>query len=244
MNPEIKRTISYLKSKNKVLLLTTSNRSDRPTDKPKSTQIAEYIQKKLGDDKCEIVDVSELKIYNCCGNVSDNDGNHCGLKKFNLKDKKKNPSGYLRCSISHDAKDDQLWKVTNPLFESDAVVFFASVRWGQTNAYYQKLIERLNWIENRWTTLNEDNIVKGMDAGIILVGHNWNGANVLRTQKQVLKFYGFDVPEEISWHWQYTKDELDETQDGYKKDPKVFEQIFQLAVELKESFISWLKHKN
>ena len=243
MNPELKRTINYLKSKNKVLLLTTSNRSDRPKDKPKSTQLAEYIQQQLGEKKCEIIDVTKLKIYNCCGNVSDNDGNHCGLKDFILKNKKKNKSGYLRCSISRDAEDDQLWKITNPLFESDAVVFFGSIRWGQANAYYQKLIERLNWIENRWATLGEDNIIKDIEAGIILVGHNWNGHNVLRIQKQVLKFYGFEVPEELSWNWQYTRDELDETQEGYKRDPKVFENIFKVLQQLKESFKSWLIKK-
>jgi hypothetical protein len=58
---------------------------------------------------------------------------------------------------------------------------------------YQKLIERLSWIENRHTTLGEDNILDGKDAGIILIGHNWRGTEVLETQKIVLEYFGFHV---------------------------------------------------
>jgi multimeric flavodoxin WrbA len=243
MNLQLKRTIEQLKPKTKVLLLTTSNRSPKSKDTPKSTQIAEYIQKKLGEDKCKLIDVASLKIIQCSGNVSEKDGNVCGVKDALLKSKTKNPSGYHRCWVSWAHDDDQLWKITKELFESDVVIFFGSVRWGQTNSIYQKLIERLNWIENRHTTLKEDNIIKDIEAGIILVGHNWNGINVLRTQKQVLKFYGFDVNDNLCWNWQYTRDELDETQEGYKRDPKVFEKVFEIANVLKESFISWLRYK-
>jgi hypothetical protein len=105
-------------------------------------------------------------------------------------------------------------------------VFFGSVRWGQTNAIYQKLIERLCWIENRHTTLKESNIVKNIQAGIILTGQNWNGENVVETQKQVLKFYGFDVRDDICWNWQYTNNANDETKESYKNAIKEFhEQI-------------------
>jgi hypothetical protein len=38
----------------------------------------------------------------------------------------------------------------------------------QANMYYQNLIERLNWIENRHTTLGESNIVKDIETGFHL----------------------------------------------------------------------------
>jgi len=120
-----------------------------------------------------------------------------------------------------------LWKISKELFESEVVMFFVSVRWGQTNAYYQKLIERLNWIENRHTTLSENNIVKDIDAGIILVGQNWNGENVVKTQKEVYKYFGFNVPKELSWNWQYTSNSNDESKRSYKLAPKEFEKILQ-----------------
>jgi len=218
LKKEIKNTIDFLEKKEKVLFLTTSNRYEKNIDDiPKSTQLAHYIQELVGMRKIEIIDVSKLNIYNCEGNVSSAEGNGCGKKEALLKDKDKNPSGYHRCWCSLHHKDDELWKISKLLFESDCVVFFASVRWGQTNSIYQKLIERLCWIENRHTTLKESNIVKNINAGVILTGQNWNGEQILETQKQVLKFYGFDVNDNICWNWQFTKNSNDETKESYKK---------------------------
>lgn len=214
----IEKTINFIEKKNKVLFLTTSNRWEKAADDiPKSTQIAYHIQELVGMKKVEIIDVSKLNIYVCEGNVSGANGNTCGVKDSLLKNSDKNPSGYHRCWCSINNKDDELWKISKSLFESDCVVFFGSVRWGQTNSIYQKLIERLCWIENRHTTLKESNIVKDISAGIILTGQNWNGSNVIEIQKQVLKFYGFDVRDDISWNWQYTNNANDETKDSYKK---------------------------
>jgi multimeric flavodoxin WrbA len=218
LKKNIEKTMKFLETKNKVLFLTTSNRYEKNVDDvPKSTQIAYYMQELLGMKKVEVIEVPKLNIYICEGNVSSANGNTCGKKEALLTDKDRNPSGYHRCWCSFKHKDDDLWKITKPLFESDCVVFFGSVRWGQTNSIYQKLIERLCWIENRHTTLKESNIVKDICAGIILTGQNWNGVNVVETQKQVLKFYGFDVPNDISWNWQYINNANDETKESYKK---------------------------
>ena len=222
--------INYLKDKEKVLLLTTSNRWEGDKEQPKSTQLAEFVKKEVGNN-AELIDVSKLTIYCCEGNVSKMDGNNCGVKDAALKDKEKNPTGDHRCWASINNKDDELWKVSKPLFEADAVIFFVSVRWGQANSVYQKLIERLNWIENRHTTLEEDNIIEGKDAGIVVIGQNWNGTAVLDTQKKVLDFYGFNVPDELCFNWQYTDDALDETQESYKKAPEAFEKSFDIKLK-------------
>ena len=233
-NPEVyqekvSRVIEHLKKKKKVLFLTTSNRWEGDKEKPKSTILAEFIKSKVGDT-VELIDVSKLNIYCCEGNVSKKDGNNCGVKEAVLKDKEKNPSGNHRCWASINNKDDELWKVSKPLFEADAVVFFISIRWGQTNSVYQRLIERLDWIENRYSTLKEDNIIKDKDVGIIAVGQNWNGANVIETQKQVLDFYGFNLVDDLCFNWQYTKDTLDESQKSYKDASKAFEKVFGIKV--------------
>ena len=214
----LEKTIKFLETKEKVLFLTTSNRKDKNIDDvPKSTQLAYHIQELVGMKKIKIIEVPKLKIYVCEGNVSSANGNGCGKKESLLKDKDKNPSGYHRCWCSLNNKDDELWKISKELFESDCVVFFGSVRWGQTNSIYQKLIERLCWIENRHTTLKESNIVKNVCAGAIFIGQNWNGLNVIDTQKEVLKYYGFDVKNEICWNWQYTENANDESKESYKK---------------------------
>ena len=220
----LQKTLDYLSNKDKILFITTSNRWKGDDEIPKSSRLALWLKEELGD-KVTILDATKLKIYNCEGNVSTNEGDKCGLKDSVLKDKDKNPSGYHRCWASLNSKDDELWKISKELFDSEVVMFFVSVRWGQTNAYYQKLIERLNWIENRHTTLGENNVVKDIDAGIILIGQNWNGENVLKTQKEVYKYFGFNVPKELSWNWQYTSNSNDESKRSYKLAPKEFEKI-------------------
>lgn len=232
---QLDKTVDYLSKKDKVLLLTTSNRwTGHTEDVPKSTQLAYFVQEQLGKQKATLLEVPKLKIYPCEGNISsspENKGNHCGTKDAALKDKEKNPTGFHRCWASVNNKDDELWKISKPLFESEAVQIFGSVRWGQTNGYYQKLIERLTWIENRWSTLNEKNIVQNIDAGLILIGQNWNGKNVLDTQKQVLKFFGFKTPDEMFWNWQYTQNAKLETKESYIKAYTTFEKEFVLKEE-------------
>ena len=164
MKEVLDNTISHLKQKQKILFLTTSNRWAGDKEKPKSTLLAEEIAKAVGSEKVTILDVPKLNIYNCEGNISIGKGNNCGAKEALLKNKEKNPSGYHRCWASINNKDDELWKISKDLFQSDCVVFFGSVRWGHMNAYYQKLIERLSWIENRHSTMKEENMVGNIDA--------------------------------------------------------------------------------
>ena len=233
---QLEKAVKYLSTKGKVLLITTSNRvkesSKDGQDRPKSTRIAEVIQRSLGAHRCTLVDVSKLKIYNCEGNVSSKDGNNCGVRAAKLQDKEKNPSGNLRCWASYNNEDDELWKVVTPLLESHVVVFLGSIRWGQANAYYQKLIERLDWIENRHTTLGEKNVVEGIESGFIFIGQNWNGANVVKIQKQVHEFYGFKPADELYFNWQYTDDENDESKDSYKDAAKALDNIIDIRTLL------------
>lgn len=219
------KTLDYLRGKKRVLFLTTSNRWSGDNETPKSSIVAERLAEKLGKE-VNIIDVANLKIYDCEGNVSTRRGNTCGEKEALLKDSRKNPSRCHRCWASINHKDDELWKVSKAILESDAVVFFGSVRWGVMNGVYQRLLERLTWLENRKSTLGEENILGDIDVGLIVIGQNWNGENVVKHQKKVLKFFGFNTPKELFWNWQYTQDSSDESQEGYKKSFDRFMNIF------------------
>jgi multimeric flavodoxin WrbA len=236
-NEQLEKLIQALSGKKKVLLLTTSNRWEGSKEIPKSTLLAMEVMEILKETtEVSLLEIPKLKIFPCEGNVSGVEGNNCGVKGALLKDEEKDPSGYHRCWASLNNKEDELWKVSKELFESDAVIFFISVRWGQANAFYQKLIERLNWIENMHTTLGEENIVANIDAGCVILGQNWNGEQVLETQKQVYEFYGFNVPDDLSFYWQYTQDSNDESQASYKDAPKEFGKEFEISItRLKES---------
>ena len=226
----LEKTITELDKLDKVLLLACSNRYNWDKDNidiPKSTIIAMIIQEALGD-KAVLIDVPELTIHPCEGNVSRKDGNSCGLKKALLKDDKKNPTGYHRCWASLNEKDDELWKISKELFESNAVIFFTSVRWGQASVFYQKLIERLTWLENRHATLGESNVIKDIESGFICTGQNWHGLDVVETQRKVHSFYGFKPNDKFYWNWQYTNKSTDETQTSYKDSFGAFAKKFGL----------------
>lgn len=225
-NKDINKFISYLSKKKKVLFLTTSNRYEEHKEVPKSTQLAYDIKEELKDVDIKIIEIPKLNIYPCEGNVSAKDGNNCGVKDAILKNKQKNPSGHHRCWASVNNSDDELWKISKELLESEVVIFFISIRWGQTNSEYQKLIERLNWIENRHTTLGEKNIISDIEAGCVAIGQNWRGSEVVDVQKDVYKFYGFKVPSELSFNWQYTTDVKDESKESYLDAPKKFDKFF------------------
>ncbi len=229
-NINIKEIISHLATKDKVLLLTTSNRYIKHSDQPKSTALAYQIATALGA-KAKVIEIPLLTIYPCEGNVSAKGGNNCGVKASKLLDESKNPTGHIRCWASYNNPDDELWVVANEILASDAVVFFASVRWGQANGYYQKLIERLDWLENRWSSLGEENILEGKDAGFICIGQQWNGSNVVATQKEVLKFYGFKTPSVLFGNWQYTTNADDETLSSYNDSIPAFEKIFDISMK-------------
>jgi len=240
----LKKLYNYLKSKKnkKILFLTTSNRWSGQDESPKSSIIADEISQRLQNVK--IMDVSKLKIFPCEGNVSTHKGNTCGIKEAMLKNQEKNPHNIIRCWCSINNPTDEMHKVANAIYESDIIIFFGSVRWGKMNAIYTQLIERLTWLENRHTTLGESNLLENKECGIVAVGHNWNGENAIELEKQVLKYFGFKVPEELSFNWQYTKNALDETPQGYKEDYKKFLSIFDFSKILKEGLIRFLNWRN
>jgi multimeric flavodoxin WrbA len=242
----LKKLYNYLKKQKnkKILFLTTSNRWDGDIELPKSSIIADELIKKLGSDRIQLINVAKLKIFPCEGNVSTKRGNTCGLKEAKLDDKEKNPTGNIRCWAALNNKSDEMYKVANAIFDADIVIFFGSIRWGKMNAVYGELVERLTWLDNRHSTLGESNLLKDKEVGVIATGHNWNGEEAVKLEKQVLSFFGFKTPDVLSFNWQWTKDKFDESKKGYLEDFGDFLKEFDFVESLKESilkFTQWIK---
>lgn len=242
----LKKLYTYLKKQKnkKILFLTTSNRWDGDNELPKSSIIADELIKKLGSDNIQLINVAKLKIFPCEGNVSTKRGNTCGLKEAKLDDKEKNPTGHIRCWASLNNKSDEMYKVANAIFDADIVIFFGSIRWGKMNSIYGELVERLTWLDNRHTTLGESNLLKDKEVGVIATGHNWNGEEAVKLEKEVLGFFGFKTPNVLSFNWQWTKDKNDESKKGYLEDFGDFLREFDFVESLKESIIKfkeWIK---
>jgi len=243
---KLKRLYNYIKKnrKKKILFLTTSNRWEGDKELPKSSMIAHELVKKLGSDNVELINVAKLKIFPCEGNVSTKRGNTCGLKEAMLKNKSKNPTGNIRCWASLNNESDEMYKVANAIFEADIIIFFGSIRWGKMNSIYTELIERLTWLENRHNTLGESNLLKNKECGIVAIGHNWNGENAVKLERDVFRFFGFKTPDVLSFNWQWTNDANDETKKGYLEDFGDFLVEFDFVETLKESimrFREWTK---
>jgi multimeric flavodoxin WrbA len=232
---DVSRLIDVLSIHKKVTFVTTSSRSEyilKKGETAKSSQLANTIAetlRKKGVD-VNVIDATKLKIYNCLGCVSEQHGNHCGAKEANVKDDEKNPNGLLRCWASHDYKDDELWKISKSIYESQAVIFFGSQRWGSVNAMYQKIIERLDWMENMHTTLGEKNSIENIQAGLVLIGQNWRVSESLELQKKVLEFFGFNMNDDLFIGWQYTRDKMDESKNSYKNATETFETAFNVRL--------------
>jgi hypothetical protein len=229
------RLIKHLESKDSILLLTTSNRYPEHTwDIPKTTQLALQIRDHLkqAGKRVTLLDVTSLRIHTCEGNISGAHGNNCGVPEAKLPDPGKNPTGQHRCWASINNKDDQLYKVSRELFKSQAVIFFVSTRWGQTNSIYQRLFERLSWIENRISTLGEAPIpqLKALEAGIVLFGQNWNDAQVLKTQKQNFRWFGWKTPAALSFAWQFINDAEEESPESYLDAIEEFKALMQTGL--------------
>jgi multimeric flavodoxin WrbA len=241
---QLKSLYSYLKKQKnkKIFFLTTSTRWEGESELPKSSIIADELATRL--DNCQVINVSKLKIFSCEGNVSSKKGNHCGVKASKLDNDKHNPTGNIRCWASVNNKSDEMYKVANAIFESDIVIFFGSIRWGKLNATYTQLIERLTWLENRHASLGESNLLKDKEAGVIAVGHNWNGKEAVNLERQVLQFFGFKTPAVLTFNWQWTSDKYDESLAGYKRDFPDFLKNFKFSEALYESvmkFKNWIR---
>jgi multimeric flavodoxin WrbA len=229
---KLKKLYKHLKKNEdmKILFLTTSNRWEGEKEQPKSSIVAQELAKQL--KSAEIINVSKLKIFPCEGNVSTHKGNTCGIKEAMLKSN--NPDKFIRCWASINNPTDEMHRVANAIYAADIVIFFGSIRWGKMNAIYTQLIERLTWLENRHATLGESNLLKDKEAGIVAIGHNWNGKEAVRLEKEVLSFFGFKTPDAISFNWQYVDDKNEESQSGYKKEYKAFMKEFDFVESLKE----------
>ena len=239
---KLKRLYNYLKKNDekKILFLTTSNRWEGEKELPKSSMIAQELNNKLKN--CEIINISKLKIFPCEGNVSSHKGNNCGVKEAMLKSN--NPEKFIRCWASVNNKTDEMYKVANAIYDADIIIFFGSIRWGKMNAIYTQLIERLTWLENRHTTLGESNLLKDKECGVVAIGHNWNGEIAVKNEKEVLGFFGFKTPEQLSFNWQFTKNKNDESNKGYKDEYNKFLKDFNFMGILNESIVrfkDWIK---
>jgi hypothetical protein len=99
--------------------------------------------------------------------------------------------------------------------------------------FYQKLIERLNWINNRFVPLGESNIIKNIDSGFIIIGQHQYGNEIVQRQYENHDYYGFNVNKKLYWYWNAENVEYDdETLEGYIESYPEFFKEFKIKVQM------------
>lgn len=125
-------------------------------------------------------------------------------------------SGPYRCwanylSMQDPAKyggRDQMSVIYDGLMWADTVLFATSVRWGSHSALAQKIIERMDTLENRAVSYGEPYPLHGKRLGVIVAGLHWKTEATAAHLLDVLRLFGFRVPPGMDgalW-WQRSKD--------------------------------------
>lgn len=124
-------------------------------------------------------------------------------------------SGPYRCwahqsSVENPAKYggvDQMPVIYDGLAWADTVIWATSTRWGSHSALMQKIIERMDTLENRAVSWGEPNPLRGKRCGVLAAGLHWKTDAVADHLQTVFRWYGFDVPDAGgSIAWQRTDD--------------------------------------
>lgn len=145
--------------------------------------------KKLGADT-DLIRLSDLKIYECEGNYSQN-------PKFCT----------YPCQSSMKYEDDQMQRVYDAVLRTDVLWLATPIRWNNHSALVQKFVERMNAIENQNIWFGNP-LIHGKVAGLIIIGHVDGLQHVAGNLLNFFSWLGFQTPEVAicSWVGEYDED--------------------------------------
>jgi len=102
---------------------------------------------------------------------------------------------------------DQMPVIYDALAWADLVLWSTSTRWGSHSALMQRIIERMDTLENRGASWGEPYPLRGKRVGTIVGGLHWKSLAVAAHLTEVWRWYGFPVPEQNgAYVWQRTAD--------------------------------------
>ncbi len=191
----------------KILIISTTTHRDKSTSKMILTKLSDVLNKKHNID---FIDANDLHIVPNLSCYSDGKMN-CAHPD----------AGEYRCwahKLSHDNPDDYRGKdemsiIYDAIEWADVVLWGTSVRWGSHSALLQKIIERMNNLENRKTAYGEKNPLEGKKCGIIVTGHVYKVQAVAYHLSEVFSIIGFDMHPDNVFTWQRSLDPRLEQED-------------------------------
>ena len=102
--------------------------------------------------------------------------------------------------------EDEMPALYDGIDGANVVVWATSTRWMSHSAVLQRVIERMNTLENRASVYGEANPLAGKLAGVLVAGQHYEGQKVAAHLQDVFARIGFTVPPDAQMVWQRTLD--------------------------------------
>ena len=99
---------------------------------------------------------------------------------------------------------DEMPVIYDAISNSDIVIFSTSNRWMNHSALLQKIIERMNTLENRVSVYKEKNPLKEKRCGVIVTGQHYQSQQVASKLLEVFSLMGFTTSLDEMFTWQKT----------------------------------------
>ena len=105
----------------------------------------------------------------------------------------------IKHGLQTDMKDG--WAdILNKIIEADIVVFATPIWWGQPSSLIQKVIERMDQVDNEYMMSGTSPLTHKV-AGIVVTGHEDGVQHVVGTLANALTWFGFTLPPEMAAYW-------------------------------------------
>ena len=99
-----------------------------------------------------------------------------------------------------EAPEDDWPNIVTKVKAADIVLFCTPIWWGGRSSLMQRLIERLDSLDEEYSATGRS-AIKGKVAGIVITGSEDGALSVMGSIMMVLSFMGFTLPPECCAYW-------------------------------------------
>ena len=104
------------------------------------------------------------------------------------------------CLITQVDQKDEMKKIYDGIIDSDVVIFSSPIYWGNHSQLMQLIIERLNSLENAYST-HKQVVIKNKIGGLMIVGHEDGYQHVVGGLMNFLTCLGLIFPPRAYASW-------------------------------------------
>ena len=220
----------------KILIVSTTTHRDKSTSKMVLSRLSDELNKKHDID---FIDANDLHIVPNLSCYSSG-GKNCASKD----------AGKYRCwahKLSHENPDeykgkDEMNIIYDALSWCDLVIWGTSVRWGSHSALMQKIIERMNTLENQQTVYGEKNPLADKKCGVVVTGQHYKAQQVAEHLITQFGWFGFNVDPSYMLTWQKSQDIHQEQEDDNNDPLEAYLKSKEGKVQV-ENFLSFMEIK-